>query len=303
MPTRVCGGSDNPWHAAGVRRAAVVLTAAVLLLAGCGGADPAAAPATSGATSTARTTSAPPATTAATTPTATTSAAPPTTPPPTTTPAAPAPVVVLDPGHNGGNAADPGTINAPVPDGTGGTKPCNTTGTSTDAGYPEHAFTWDTALRVRDLLTAAGVQVVLTRPDDTGVGPCVDVRGELGAQVGAAVFVGIHGDGAAPGGRGFHVITSSLDPGGAAVAAQTQQLAVDLRDALTAVEPVSDYLGSDGLDARGDLAGLNLNTVPAVYVECGNMRNATDAALMSSGDGRQALAAQLAAGILAYLAR
>lgn len=272
-----------------------------LLLAGCGGdPSPAAAPST---TTTARTTS-------SAVPPTTPPTAPPTTPAPTTTeapapttPAAPAPVVVLDPGHNGGNAAAPGVIGAPVPDGTGGTKPCNTTGTSTDAGYAEHAFTWDTALRVRDLLVAAGVQVVLTRDDDTGVGPCVDVRGQLGAQVGAAAFVGIHGDGAAAGSRGFHVITSSLDPGGADVAAGTQSLAVDLRDALTAVEPVSDYLGTDGLDVRGDLAGLNLNTVPAVYVECGNMRNAADAALMSGEAGRQALAQQLAAGVLTFLGR
>jgi N-acetylmuramoyl-L-alanine amidase len=145
------------------------------------------------------------------------------------------------------------------------------------------------------------VQVVLSRPDDTGVGPCVDVRGELGGRVGAAAFVGIHGDGAAAGGRGFHVITSSLDPAGAAVAADTDVLAGDLRDALTAVEPVSNYLGRDGLDDRSDLAGLNLATVPAVYVECGNMRNATDAAWMSSADGRQAIAGRLAAGVLAYL--
>jgi len=278
-------------------RAAAVLCAAVLLLAGCA-ADPAprAAPSSSTPTSTAETTTPP-----GTPPT--TSAPPTTTPAPTTPAPTPAPVVVLDPGHNGGNAADPGAIAAPVPDGTGGTKPCNTTGTSTDAGYPEHAFTWDTALRVRDLLTAAGVQVVLTRQDDAGVGPCVDVRGQLGAQVGAVAFVGIHGDGAAAGGRGFHVITSSLDPGGPQVAAATTALATDLRDALTAVEPVSDYLGTDGLDSRGDLAGLNLNTVPAVYVECGNMRNADDAALMSSGSGRQALAAQLAAGVLAFLGR
>jgi N-acetylmuramoyl-L-alanine amidase len=264
--------------------------AATLVLTGCG-ADPApqAAPTSAAPTTTADATTSPPTTATPTT----------TTPAPTT----PAPVVVLDPGHNGGNAANPGVINAPVPDGTGGTKPCNTTGTSTDAGYPEHAFTWDTALRVRDLLTAAGVQVVLTRQDDTGVGPCVDVRGQLGAQVGAAAFVGIHGDGAAAGSRGFHVITSSLDPGGPQVAAGTAALAADLRDALTAVEPVSDYLGTDGLDSRGDLAGLNLNTVPAVYVECGNMRNAADAALMSSEPGRQALAAQLAAGVLAFLAR
>jgi len=217
--------------------------------------------------------------------------------------AAVAPVVVVDPGHNGGNAANPAIVNAPVPDGTGGTKPCNTTGTSTDAGYPEHAFTWDVSLRLRDRLTGAGVQVVLTRPDDAGVGPCVDARAARAAEVGAAVFVGVHGDGSAPGNRGFHVITSSRDPAGPQVAAGTDRLAVALRDAMTSVVPVSTYLGVDGIDERPDLAGLNLNRVPAVYVECGNMRNAADAALMSSEPGRQAIADRLAVGVLTFLGR
>src|SRR3990170_2113625 len=64
---------------------------------------------------------------------------------PRTTPA-PAPhqpVVLLDAGHNGGNSAHPAEIRRQVPDGRGGTKDCNTTGTATDAGYPEHAFTFD----------------------------------------------------------------------------------------------------------------------------------------------------------------
>jgi N-acetylmuramoyl-L-alanine amidase len=211
--------------------------------------------------------------------------------------------VVLDPGHNGANATHTSVINAQVPDGAGGTKACNTTGTATDAGYAEHAFTWDVALRTRDLLTASGIRVVLTRPDDAGVGPCVDARARVAEQVGADAFVGIHGDGAAPGGRGFHVITSGLQPAGPAVAARTSALATDVRDAMTAVEPVSTYLGKAGLDVRTDLAGLNLNRVPAVYVECGNMRNATDAALMSSPAGRQQIAARLAAAILGFLGR
>jgi N-acetylmuramoyl-L-alanine amidase len=266
-----------------------VLVAAVLLTGCSSHGEPAAAPPTAVASTSTPAPLAPPTTETPTPP-----------PPP---PAAPPPVVVLDPGHNGGNAANPAVVNAPVPDGAGGTKPCNTTGTATNAGYPEHAFTWDVALRTRDLLTAAGVQVVLSRQDDAGVGPCVDARGALGGQVGAAAFVGIHGDGAGAGQRGFHVITSSLDPAGPQVAAASDTLAGRLRDALVAVEPVSDYIGSDGLDDRSDLAGLNLSTVPAVYVECGNMRNAADAAWMSSPDGRQALAAQVAAGVLAFLGR
>jgi N-acetylmuramoyl-L-alanine amidase len=273
-----------------MRRRAVLLLPAVLL-AGCASF---AGAATSAATSASTSASMPPSSPPTTAPSPTTSA-----------PAARTPVsrvvVVLDPGHNGGNAAHPALINAPVPDGAGGTKPCNTTGTATDAGYPEHAFTWDVALRTRELLAAHGVTVVLTRQDDTGVGPCVDARARVPGRVGAAAFVGIHGDGAAPAGHGFHVITSSLQRG--AVAAGARTLAVRVRDAVRAVEPVSTYLGHDGLDVRSDLAGLNLNPVPAIYLECGNMRNASDAAWMSSRSGRQAIAARIAAGVLGFLGR
>jgi N-acetylmuramoyl-L-alanine amidase len=44
--------------------------------------------------------------------------------------------------------------------------------------------------------------------------------------------------------------------------------------------PISDYYGHDGIVPRDDLAGLNLTTVPKVLIECGNMRNATDAAML-----------------------
>ena len=95
-----------------------------------------------------------------------TTAAPPTAiPDPTTTPTpgrpADAPVVVLDAGHNGGNAAHPAEINRQVSDGRGGRKACNTTGTATDAGYPEHAFAFDVTGRIAARLGAARVRVVL----------------------------------------------------------------------------------------------------------------------------------------------
>ena len=37
--------------------------------------------------------------------------------------------------------------------------------------------------------------------------------------------------------------------------------------------PYSDYLGEEGIDVRTDLGGLNLSTVPKVFLEVGNMRN------------------------------
>lgn len=220
-----------------------------------------------------------------------------------TEPGGSTPVVVLDAGHNGGNAAHPAQINREVPDGRGGTKPCNTTGTATDAGYSEHAFAFDVTSRVARRLAAAGVRVSLTRTDDHGVGPCVDARGRAGAAAHADAVVSIHADGSAPGNRGYHVALSA-PPLNAAQAGPARELAVDIRDAMRrAGFPDSDYVGRDGLSPRADLAGLNLATRPAVLVECANMRNPAEAALVSSERGRARYADAISAGILAYLGR
>lgn len=229
-------------------------------------------------------------------------AAAPPNPAPVTPPSQAAPpVVVLDPGHNGGNGSEPAAIRRLVPDGRGGEKACNTTGTSTDAGYPEHAFAFDVAERVATRLEAAGVRVVLTRPDDDGVGPCVDERGRAGEAAGAAAVVSIHADGAAPTSSGFHVAYSDppLNP---VQAGPAMELATALRDALRASGfPDSDYIGRNGLSPRADLAGLNHATRPAALVECANMRNPDEAAMVSSPDGRERYAAAISDGVLGFL--
>ncbi|MFD1518716.1 N-acetylmuramoyl-L-alanine amidase, partial [Pseudonocardia yunnanensis] len=211
------------------------------------------------------------------------------------------PVVVLDPGHNGRNSRNLAEINRQVPDGRGGTKPCNTTGTQTNAGYPEHAFTFDVASRVAQQLTAAGVRVVMTRTDDDGVGPCVDERGRAGESAGADAVVSIHADGAASRGTGFHVAFSDppLNP---AQEGPARELSVSLRDAMRAAGFAdSNYIGRDGLSPRADLAGLSLATRPTALVECANMRNPHEAAVVSSEEGRARYAAALTQGVLAYL--
>ncbi|MGH3770526.1 MAG: N-acetylmuramoyl-L-alanine amidase [Pseudonocardiaceae bacterium] len=209
--------------------------------------------------------------------------------------------MVLDPGHNGANARHRAEINRQVPNGRGGTKECDTTGTSTDAGYPEHAFTWDVALRVRDALTARGVRVVLTRPDDAGVGPCVNDRAAIANRAGAEAKVSIHADGAAPSGHGFHVAYSD-PPVNPSQGPPSVNLATALARALRAGGfPAADYIGSGGLYPRADLAGLNLTQIPAALVECANMRNPREAALVSTLQGRARYAAAIADGIMAWL--
>jgi N-acetylmuramoyl-L-alanine amidase len=215
--------------------------------------------------------------------------------------------VVLNPGHNGGNASHASEINRPVPAGYGDTKACDTTGTSTNAGYSEHAFNWDVALRVRRLLLPRDIRVIMTRPDDTGVGPCVDERAAIGNHPYVAAVVSIHADGAPSAGHGFHVNQDSRRPDGAtaAVARRSIELGQAIHAALVRSSGLvpSTYIGQDGYYYRSDLAGLNLARRPATFLELGNMRNAADAQLLSNASGRARIARAVADGILAYLGR
>lgn len=219
-------------------------------------------------------------------------------------------VVVLDPGHQLGNAAFPAEVNSPV-DAGGFTKPCNTTGTATDGGYPEATLTWEVARAARQALERLGARVLLTRStnDASAWGPCIDDRGRAGnpgrSGPTADLKVSIHADGTYAGGaHGFHVIApESRAPLTTDIAAPSLRLAEVVRDALVAegLAP-STYAGSDGIDVRGDLGTLNLADIPTVMVELGNMRDAGDAALMTSAAGRRAYASALASAIERFLA-
>ena len=94
-------------------------------------------------------------------------------------------VIVLDAGHQLGNHNFPEEINRLVPAG-GFSKPCNTTGTSTDGGYAEATFAWNVTMKLKAKLEKSGATVVLTRTSnrEDRWGPCVDVRGRAGNREG-----------------------------------------------------------------------------------------------------------------------
>ncbi len=203
-------------------------------------------------------------------------------------------MVVIDPGHNGGNIDHLAQVNRLVDAGHGERKPCNEIGAETATGYAEHAFTWDVAVRLRSLLAARGLDVRLTRSSDHGVGPCVDVRGRFGNVVKADAVVSVHADGGPASGTGFHVIEAARPAGDKA---DSTALALAVRKAMLAGSGLryATYIaGGDGLDVRDDLAGLTLSGRPTVMVEAGNMANRADAALQASAAGRQRVAAALA---------
>ena len=206
-------------------------------------------------------------------------------------------IVVIDPGHNGANGKHVREINRLV-DAGGFMKACNTVGTTSLSGLTEAAFNWSVARKLGVLLTAQGWQVVYTRQDNNGWGPCVDVRGQTADRPGVVALLSVHADGGPASGHGFHVIwPRSIVGFTEKTAASSSALAAAVRDAMVASGFIpATYIGSRGLDNRRDLGTLNRAPVPAMMIESGNMRNVEDDRVLSSDVGQQQIAAAVASG-------
>ncbi len=212
--------------------------------------------------------------------------------------------ILVDPGHNGRLVSS--IVNAQVPAGHGTTKVCNSSGTESLDGTSEHATNWAVGVRLVGLLRAQGATVLLSRPSDSGVGPCVNERAAIANRNAVDLVLSIHGDGAeGTGQRGFHVIVSSTMEGGSALQTRSAAVAKTLVGQLESRTPLprSNYVGSGtGIDHRDDIAGLNLLTgAPGVMLEMGNLRNASDWAYLKTDAAKDALAAALAATAVATL--
>ncbi|HLX50298.1 MAG TPA: N-acetylmuramoyl-L-alanine amidase [Streptosporangiaceae bacterium] len=213
-------------------------------------------------------------------------------------------VIGIDPGHNGGNGADPGYINQPIWNGRE-TETCDTTGTETDAGYTEAQFNFDVALYLRADLVSAGARVVMTRTSNDGVGPCVNTRAQILNNAHPDVAIDIHADGGPAWGRGFTVLEPVADGPNNQVIGSSELFGSDVKQEMLrdTPMPVSNYYGTGGVQFRDDLAGLNLATEPKILIESGNMRNAVDAGLLTSAAFQKQLARAFAAAITLFLSR
>jgi N-acetylmuramoyl-L-alanine amidase len=212
--------------------------------------------------------------------------------------------VGIDPGHNGRDYTDTSYIDHQVWNGRE-YENCNETGTETDAGYTEASFNFHVATYLRRDLRAEGADVVMTRHTNHGVGPCVNTRAEIINHAHANVGIDIHGDGGPASGRGFAILKPVADKENRHVIGSSAKFAKILRhDVLAHTSmPTSTYDGVHGLTHRDNLAGLNLTKVPLVLIECGNMRNATDAHLMTSRHYQRALARAFALAITTFVRR
>lgn len=178
------------------------------------------------------------------------------------------PRVVIDPGHGG---RDPGAVGAVV----------------------EKEVTLDVAMRVRDLLTAAGVDVVLTRDGDRELNPSKNTDLEMRAGMGnngAQLFVSIHVNAidARNALRGYgvetwwnpnHQLSSTL-------AGLLQSRMVDMTGAF-----------NQGLKSGRSLSVLRNSRIPAALVEIGYTSHPVDGLNLQDNNYLERVAVGIAQGI------
>lgn len=179
--------------------------------------------------------------------------------------------VCLDPGHG------PGNVNG-SPDGT----------------YKEWEFTWDMAQRIKPLLEAKGVGVVLTKTADSY--PSLTERANISNKATPDCFVSIHTNAAGEGGwssaSGLEIYTSA-----GPMTAQRNVLASKLVNAFHAA----------GVSLRSEPIKHEMYTVlaktdaPACLIEYGFHTNKADVEYLKDTKYRDKLAEATAKGICTYL--
>jgi N-acetylmuramoyl-L-alanine amidase len=210
--------------------------------------------------------------------------------------AAGGPVVVVDPGHDArANLATepigPGSSTRKIKDGGG------THGVAT--GIREPDLTLDVSLRLRRLLRAAGVRVVMTRTRTAGASMGNIARARIANDAGAALFLRVHADGASSAAaRGTHTLTPALHRG------WTDDVHASSRRAATFVQTeLVRALGfpNRGIQERSDYTGFNWADVPVILVEMGFMTNPIEDRALARPAVRARAALGLCRGTLRFL--
>jgi N-acetylmuramoyl-L-alanine amidase len=216
--------------------------------------------------------------------------------PPSEPGAPPATVIVIDPGHDrypnlATEPIGPGSSIRKIKDGGG------THGSVT--GQSEASVTLRIGLRLRTLLRAQGIDVVMTRTRTCCVSMGNIARADIANRAHAALFVRIHADGSTN-----HAVrgTSTLYP--ALHRGWTDDIyGRSLRAAriVQAREVSALRWPNRGVVARTDITGFNWANVPAILVEVGFLTNPGEDRALAGSAAVDRAAAGLRDGVLRYL--
>lgn len=212
--------------------------------------------------------------------------------------AAPAPVVVVDAGHDLRGNPDtepigPGSNTRKIKDG-GGTH-------GVVSGMTEAELNMQVAARLRPLLERAGVRVVMTRTKTARTSMGNIARARIANRADAALFLRIHADGSSdPSARGSHTLYPALRRGWTDdVYAESKRAARIVQASMVRSLGFPDR----GLRERSDFTGFNWADVPVILVEMGFMTNRTDDRLLATEAYQRRAASGLCRGTLRFLGR
>jgi N-acetylmuramoyl-L-alanine amidase len=234
-------------------------------------------------------------------------------PPVTRARAADAPLVVIDPGHGG---RDPGAASPFV-------------------ASPEKDITLALGLAIRDALAATGrVRVAMTRADDRYL--VLEDRYQIARRLDADLFISIHADAAplndAARGATLYTLSEVASDREAALLAGRENAAGRIAGAALSADPnvnviLIDLAQREAMNVSADFARLlyreaapvfpfrpdwhrfaafvvlKAPDTPSILFESGYLTNQTDAAYISSAQGRQQIAEGMRRAIEAHFAR
>lgn len=200
----------------------------------------------------------------------------------------------LDPGHQarGNSEKEP---SAPGSDQTKAKVTSGTEGRVT--GVAEHAVNLAVALKVRDLLQAQGVEVVMTR-ETADVDISNKERAQMMNEADVDLVVRIHCDGEEDTSRHGAFILVPAGSYTTAVQAESKAAAEDVLQAFIAATGAKNL----GLSERSDQTGFNWSTVPVINIEMGHMSNADEDRLLADNNYQTKCAQGIAQGILQHFA-
>jgi N-acetylmuramoyl-L-alanine amidase len=204
--------------------------------------------------------------------------------------------VVIDPGHD----ARPNLATEPIGPGSRTRKIADGGGArGAVTGTPEAVVVLDVSLRLRRLLLAAGLRVVMTRTRTAGVSLGNVARARIANRAGASLFLRVHADASTDRStHGTHTLYPALRRG------WTDDIHAASRRAAEAVQrAVVGRLGSRNLGTRprSDLTGFNWADVPSVLVELGFLTNPREDRLLATAAYRQRAARGMCEGALRFL--
>jgi N-acetylmuramoyl-L-alanine amidase len=202
-------------------------------------------------------------------------------------------LVCLDPGH--GTLARVGAQREQIGPGSPTLKVKDPGG-----AHGESGVVLDIALRTRSLLAARGIRVAMTRTRSGYAGGNIERATFCNARQ-ASLMLRIHADGSTNRSlRGVHTLYPAFRSGWT-----DDVYTKSLRAARLVQQAVVRSTGARdlGLQRRSDLTGFNWADVPVVLVETGFLSNPKETRLLHSAAYRARIAAGLAAGAAAFVAR